>query len=59
MDNKNNLPKEKFTDGVLLNIFKDIIKDQKKDIKQKKIIISILSFVIIILLCTLVKLSIF
>ena len=47
------------SDDIIANILKDTIEDLKKYLKTAKIIITILSAVIIILFCVLVKFSIF
>ena len=49
----------KDSDDIILNILKDTIEDFKKYLKTAKIIITILSAIIIILFCVLVKFSIF
>ena len=47
------------SDDIIVNILKDTIEDFKKYLKTVKIIITILSAIIIILFCVLVKFSIF
>ena len=47
------------SDNIIVNILKDIIEDFKIYLKTVKIIITILSAIIIILFCVLVKFSIF
>lgn len=49
----------KDSDDIIANILKDTIEDLKKYLKTAKIIITILSAIIIILFCVLVKFSIF
>ena len=47
------------SDDIIVNILKDTIEDFKKYLKTVKIIITILSTIIIMLFCVLVKFSIF
>ncbi len=47
------------SDDIIVNILKNTIEDFKKYLKTVKIIITILSTIIIMLFCVLVKFSIF